>query len=170
MKEKRRKHPRLKDYDYSQPGGYFVTFCTKNREMLLGMDTGIADVGPDAPIGPHTGLTTLGMWTRQAIRSAGDTYPHIDIDYVIMPNHVHMVIKIAEQEGTEDIGPMRASGPTVGMVVRGIKTLVTRKAGYPIWQEKFYDHVIRDEEEYRRIVQYMADNPAKWKEDEYYAP
>lgn len=65
---------------------------------------------------------------------------------------------------------MRASDPTIGMVVRGIKTLVTRKAGCLIWQEKFYDHVIRDEGEYHRILKYMDENPAKWKEDEYYAP
>lgn len=54
------------------------------------------------------------------------------------------------------------------MVVRGIKTRVTRALGYSVWQEKFYDHVVRNEEDYLRICDYIHSNPAKWREDNYY--
>ena len=63
---------------------------------------------------------------------------------------------------------MGASGPTLGTVVRSIKTKVTRTLGKPIWQEKYYDHVIRDEADYLRIRNYIDTNPARWAEDEYY--
>lgn len=63
---------------------------------------------------------------------------------------------------------MPSSGPTLGMVVRGIKTKVTRTIGWSIWQKNFYDHIIRGEEDYLRIRNYIDTNPARWAEDKYY--
>ena len=154
-----RKHPRLSGYDYSQNGAYFVTFCTKGRKKVLSR----IDVGPDALIGPLLELTPYGKLVDEAIQSAILTYPNVDIPcYVIMPNHVHLMV-VMEQNG-----PMRASGPTLGMVVRSIKTKVTRAVGHPIWQDKFYDHIIRTYDDYLQICDYIIFNPAKWQEDEYY--
>ena len=154
-----RKHPRLHNYDYAGTGGYFVTFCTKNRKNLLSD----IHVGPDALIGPILSLTPYGKLTADAISGAVSAYPDVTIPcYVIMPNHVHLVVIIDRS------GPMGASGPTLGMIVRSIKTRVTRTVGDSIWQEKFYDHIIRSHDDYLQICSYIDSNPAKWSEDEYY--
>ena len=154
-----RKHPRLKGYDYSQNGAYFVTFCTKERKHLLSHIT----VGPDALIGPLLELTPCGKLVDDAIHGAVSSYPNVDIPcYVIMPNHVHLMV-VMEQNG-----PMRASGPTLGMIVRSIKTQVTRAAECVIWQDKFYDHIVRNQDDYLQICSYIESNPAKWTEDKYY--
>jgi len=155
-----RKNLRLSGYDYSAAGYYFVTFCTKERRQILSR---ITSVGPDALIGPLLELSDCGHLVQDAIQSAICAYSNVAIpSYVIMPNHVHLMVQI-----TTD-GPMGASGPTLGMVVRSIKTKVTRVLGRSIWQEKFYDHIIRDEEDYLRIWNYIDTNPARWAEDEYY--
>ena len=156
---KTRKPLRLPGYDYSGAGGYFVTFCTKGREHLLSS----IRVGPDALIGPQVELSRIGELVDGAIQSANRAYENVSIPcYVIMPNHVHLLI-------TMEGGPMGASGPTLGMIVRGIKTKVSRTLGYSVWQEKFYDHVIRGGEDCLRVWEYIDTNPAKWREDEYYA-
>lgn len=155
-----RKNPRLKGFDYSAAGYYFVTFCTKERRQILSR---ITPVGPDALIGPLLELTDCGRLVEDAVQSAVCAYSNVDIpNYVIMPNHVHLVVRMT------GVGPMGASGPTLGMVVRGIKTKVTRAMGRSIWQEKFYDHIIRNEQDYLRIWNYIDTNPARWAEDEYY--
>ena len=85
--------------------------------------------------------------------------------YVIMPNHIHMLIHVESENG-----PMWASAPTqsISNRIRSFKTLVSKQLGVSIWQRSYYDHVIRNEQDYLRIWQYLDDNPAKWAEDEYY--
>ena len=82
-----------------------------------------------------------------------------------MPNHIHFVVSIGAPNGS-----MWASTPTksLGSLVRSFKTLVSKAVGKTIWQRNYYEHVIRNEADYLRIRQYMADNPAYWAEDEYY--
>lgn len=160
MKLPYRKHPRLKEYDYAGCGGYFVTFCTKNRKHLL---SSVA-VGRDALIPPEVELSSIGKVVDEQIRKTEDSYENIHVDrYVIMPNHVHLLLRIEEADGG-----MRASRPTVQMVVRAIKSLTTRKIGSAIWQTSFYDHVIRNETDYLSIWEYIEGNPAKWADDPYY--
>lgn len=155
---KERKHPRLKGYDYSQPGAYFITMCTQNRQRILSR----VCVGPDALIGPHVELTDLGRLTDEAVRSAEKAYSNVKIPcYVIMPNHVHLMIVI-----TAD-GPMGASGPTTGTAVRSIKTKVSRAAGKSVWQAGSFDHVVRNRDDYIQICEYILANPARWAEDKY---
>ena len=150
-----RKLLRLTGYDYGQSGGYFITICTKERRQCLSLV-----VGADALIGPHVQLTDQGQIVERYIQ----TIPRID-KYVIMPNHVHMILFISQN------GPMRASAPTQTLSdrIRSFKKLASQQIGTAIWQRSFFDHVIRCEEEYRRIWQYIDDNPAKWAEDEYYS-
>ena len=157
----RRKHSRLKEYDYSLGGAYFVTICTKDRKCILSK----VDVGPDALIGPSVILTNVGEIAEQYIKNTEMVYPGIIVEhYVIMPNHVHILLRIE----TGERGPMRASGPTVGVIIKGIKGMTTRALGHSVWQEKFHDHVIRDENDFLNHWQYIDSNPARWAEDEYY--
>ena len=157
----KRKHPRLRNYDYSQNGAYFITLCTRDGACILSRV-----VGPDALIGPEVALSEYGEIVDAVIRNTNYSYNNITVDnYVIMPNHVHILLLIYDDTSS---GPMGASGPTISVVIRAIKALTTRQIGQSIWQSKFHDHIIRDEQDYLDHWQYIDNNPAKWSEDEYY--
>lgn len=158
-----RKHPRLKEYDYGSEGYYFVTFCVKNMRQILST----VDVGRDALIPPSVRLSKAGKVTQKYIENINSAYENVKVDkYVIMPNHVHMIIII---EPLPESGGMRASRPTLFTVVRSVKTMITRELGHSIWQDSYYERVIRGDESYRAAWQYIDDNPAKWAEDKYYS-
>ena len=153
----KRKPIRLPAYDYSSPGAYFVTICTHDRRCLLSRIT----VGADALGGPSLQLTDTGKIVEQYILST-DRMPGFRLDkYVVMPNHIHMILRI-------DNGPPRASAPTVSDAVGALKRLVNRRLGHDIWQRSFHEHVIRNENDYREIWEYIEANPAKWAEDRYF--
>ena len=147
-----RKPNRLKNYDYSSQGAYFITICTLDRKCTLSHI-----VGGDALIAPQTNLTHCGEIARKYIESM----PWID-KYVIMPNHIHLLIAID--------GPMKASAPTISVpnLIRSFKVLVSKEIGQSIWQRSYHDHIIRDEEDYLNHLQYIENNPAKWSKDKYY--
>ena len=148
-----RKPTRLPDYDYATAGAYFITICTKDRKKILST---IHPVGDDAHIVP----TPIGRLVDKYIQSI----PGIE-KYVIMPNHIHLIIRIAD-------GPMWASAPTPSIPsrIRSFKTLVTKDYGENIFQRSYYDHIIRGEQDYRDVWQYIDQNPARWMEDDLYIP
>ena len=157
---RQRKHPRLKEFDYSSNGAYFVTICTDNRRNILSRIV----VGRDAFIPPHVELTDIGYVVEKYIGNINIGYENITVEkYVIMPNHIHLLICI------HDNGGMRASRPTVPSIVRSLKTMVTREIGKSVFQTSFHDHIIRDEQDYLARWEYIDENPAKWTEDEYFA-
>ena len=147
-----RKPNRLKNYDYSSQGAYFITICTLDRKCTLSHI-----VGGDALIAPQTNLTHCGEIARKYIESM----PGID-KYVIMPNHIHLLIAID--------GPMKASAPTISVpnLIRSFKVLVSKEIGQSIWQRSYHDHIIRGEEDYLNHLRYIENNPIKWSEDNYY--
>ena len=158
MELPKRKSSRLPEYDYSTPGAYFVTICTHDRQCILSDII----VGADAPGGPQPRLTDAGRVVEQYILST-ERIPGFYVEkYVIMPNHVHLILRL---EG----GPPRASAPTVSDAVGALKRLVNRRLGSNIWQRSFHEHVMRGERDYREIWDYIDQNPAKWSEDRYYA-
>ena len=160
----KRKHSRLKEYDYSQNGYYFATICVKNRESLLGS----INVGRDAHIPPTVELTQIGEVTDKYIQNINTVYEGVAVDkYIIMPNHIHMIIVINERN--VDSGGMRASRPTLHTIIRSLKTMITKQSGNGIWQDSYYDRIIRDERGYREIWEYIDENPLKWREDELYS-
>ena len=65
---------------------------------------------------------------------------------------------------------MSTSAPTISQYMRAFKGLATKEAGISLWQRSYYDHIIRDEQDYLRIAEYIIENPAKWTEDRYYVP
>ena len=158
MELPKRKQIRLPDYDYSAPGCYFITICTHNRQCILSRIT----VGADALGGPNLQLTDTGNVVEQYILSTDRITGFHVVNYVVMPNHIHMILRI-------DNGPPRASAPTASDAVGALKRLVNRRLGHDIWQRSFHEHVIRNEHDYREIWEYIDDNPAKWAEDCYYA-
>lgn len=139
-----------------------MTICTRDRKRILCQ---ISSVGPDDPIGPTPVLSEVGKIVEQHILGIEKAYPGISVDqYVIMPNHIHLLLRFSVAED----GPMRSSGPTLGMVVRGMKRMVTKAVGYSIFQPSFYDHIIRDGSDFLTKWNYIATNPARWGSDEYY--
>ena len=121
-------------------------------------------VGGDAHIAPYVKLTPAGIIAEKYLQ----TIPGIG-EYIIMPNHVHMILHVSAEDILQ--GPMWASAPTgarVSSLIRSWKTLVSKELGQSIWQRSYYDHIIRDEMDYITKVQYILENPAKWQKDDYY--
>ena len=106
-------------------------------------------------------FTKLGKIVRQSIEDIPVHYRAISVDhYVIMPNHIHLLLQInTDADGRSMIAP------TISTVVRHMKGIVTKQAGFSVWQKGFYDHVIRNDNDYRDIWNYIEGNPGKWAED-----
>ena len=159
MKLPTRKQNRLAQYDYRTPNAYFITICTNNRRNLFWKDVGaIIDRPENVP------LTSLGMVAQQSIRDISSHYPAITVDHsVIMPNHIHLLLQIHT-----DANGRSMIAPTISTVVRLMKGTVSKQAGFAVWQKGFYDHVIRNENDYQDIWNYIEGNPSKWTEDKLY--
>ena len=159
MELPKRKQNRLADYDYSTPNAYFITICTKNRENLFWKTTEASNVCLR-----NVPLTNLGMITQQRIAEIPKHYPMISVDhFVIMPNHIHLLLQI-----NTDVDGRSVIAPTISTVVRLMKGAVSKQAGFLVWQKGFYDHVIRSDNDYRDIWNYIEGNPGKWVEDDLY--
>lgn len=154
MEKTYRKQIRLKTFDYSSNGAYFVTICTKNKEKLFWKSS--TDEGDYE-------LSDCGIIVDNSISMVSQHYPNISVEkYVIMPNHIHMILLIDNPFGLA----MRA--PTIGNVLCQMKGYITKQIGKSIWQKSFYDHIIRDERDYQKIWDYIDTNPLKWTLDCYY--
>ena len=154
-----RKQNRLTEYDYGTPNAYFITICTDKRKKLFWKDAG-ANI--DCP--QSVPLTKLGILARQSITEIPKHYPMISVDhFVIMPNHVHLLLQI-----NTDVNGRSMIAPTISTVVRLMKGTVSKQAGFSVWQKGFYDHVIRNDNDYRDIWNYTEGNPSKWTEDKLY--
>ena len=161
MELPKRKPNRLTEYDYSTPNAYFITICTKDRKNLFWTDGGaIIDRPKNVP------LTNLGMIVRQSIHDISRHYPTITVDHaVIMPNHIHLLLQV-----NTDANGRSMIAPTISTVVRLMKGTVSKQAGFSVWQKGFYDHVIRNDNDYRDIWNYIEGNPSKLAEDKLYIP
>ena len=110
---------------------------------------------------PITILSEIGKVVDENIGILNDIYETVRVDkYVIMPNHIHLVIAI--QNGRAQLAP------TTSCVIQQFKGKITKQIGSCIWQKSFYDHIIRNKEDYLRILEYIENNPEKWTEDKYY--
>ena len=149
----KRKHIRIPDYDYSTPGAYFVTVCTANREPLFWSERRGGYYPPE-----NVPLSSVGKTVEQSIRSVSDHYENIFVDkYCIMPDHIHLILRIES-----DTDGRMISAPTVSTVVGSMKRLVSRQVGRAIWQKSFYDHGIRNRQDYKEIWEYIENNPLKY--------
>jgi len=190
MELPKRKILRLQGYDYSQNGAYFITICTHNREHLLSqitvgggvLDTpksGVLDTPKSGVLDtPKSELSNIGEIAEKHIISISKTYENISIDnYVIMPNHIHMIIIINGENGTSRVienGTSRTPSPTMAVnaviprVISTYKRFTNKECGFGIWQRSYHDHIIRNEQEYIKIREYINTNPYKWDSDCYF--
>ena len=144
MEFPKRKKNRLPQYCYGENNAYFITICVKNRDKIL------SDiVGDDAHIVPKE----YGAIVEKYIHHV----PEIE-KYVIMPDHIHMIISINNGTVWDD----QNAKNRVSAIVRSIKTLATKEIGKSIFQRSYYDHVIRNVQDYRDTWEYIENNPMKW--------
>jgi putative transposase len=177
----RRRSIRLPGYDYAQQGAYFVTICVHNRECLFG---GIED--------DTMNLNPYGQLAHDCWQNIPAHFPCATLDaFVIMPNHIHGLIVIAQETnahpavGAQHAAPLPTPRPqhnpspapnvapgSLGAIVRSYKSAVTRSInahrhmpGAKVWQRNYYEHIIRDEKGLSAIRAYIEANPANWQHD-----
>ena len=167
---------RLKEFDYTQAGYYFVTIVVKERECLLG-----------EIVGEEMKLNDMGRIVAVSWEWLRDQYSYVELDeYIVMPNHVHGIIVIRDtgngaiashRRGDSRIAPTATplvqKRKSLGRLVGAVKTVSAKKVnlgrgtpGQPLWQRNYYEHVIRNEASLSQIRQYIRDNPAKWELDQ----
>lgn len=186
-----RKSIRLRHYDYSQSGAYFITMCTHNRECLFG-----------EIIDKEMVLNNFGMIARDEwIKSAAIRF-EIELDaFVVMPNHFHGIVMIHRRgerrspendlvaqlgmisninRGDQPVAPTeQRPGPkpkSIGALVAGFKSAVTKhinkisiSPGLPVWQRNYYEHIVRDDKELNGFREYIDNNPMNWETDAEFA-
>lgn len=189
-----RRSIRLKGYDYSQAGLYFITICCYNRECLFG------DVVNGEMVLNEYGTIACNEWLNTP-----NIRKNVELDvFVIMPNHMHGIIILNGETGWGELhspyniitdnrtgelhSPINAisdnkmgecnsppQGPSnnIGAIVRGYKSSVTKQfnllnIGCTVWQRNYHEHIIRNEKSYQNISEYIVNNPAKWNDDKFY--
>lgn len=163
-----RKRMRLKNYDYSKPGAYFITICTHNRKHTLSRIVGAIHESPE------TALTEFGMIVDHIINHIPERFHARMERYVIMPNHIHMIVVIVGDEELRAIheSPLRGRSVVSQMIgyikMNASKEIHSRYGDVIVWQRSFHDHIIRDRRDYEEISQYIQDNPRLWREDCFY--
>ncbi len=157
---KKRKPTRLKDYNYSSDGAYFITICTHKKQNLFGNI-----VGEGLCALPSIILSPIGKIVEESIKYISESYIGIMVDkFVIMPNHIHLIIRIDNGTGGHGDPPLQVQD-----VIGRLKSFTTNKYGKTLWQRSFHDHIIRGEEDYLKIWNYIDTNPQKWQDDCYYS-
>ena len=162
MELPKRKSTRLKDYDYNTPGAYFITICVKGRKRLLSkiVGTGVLD-------GPKNELSWYGKVADKHINTMNEFYEDLYVDkYVIMPNHVHIILRVLKNNGAS--GTPLPTNNAVSDFVGTFKRFCNKEYGENIWQTSFHDHIIRGEDDYKKIWKYIDTNALKWEEDCFY--
>lgn len=165
----KRKRLRLRNYDYSQNGYYFITICSQQKHNLFGSVIKASSLSDsDIMI-----LNDAGKMVNNILLSSTVHCMTINLhEYVIMPNHLHFIIEIdnSQNNSPENICRFIQSFKRYTTIeyIKGVKSNKYPPFDRQIWQRNYYEHIIRTEKELHKIREYINNNPAKWAEDEYY--
>jgi REP element-mobilizing transposase RayT len=188
-----RRSIRLKGYDYSQAGMYFITICCQDRACLFGeIVIGADDVNPKMRLN-EMGIIAQNEWLKTPF-----IRPNVELgDFVVMPNHIHGIIIITgrgESHSPNNIvkgefnspinflkdefnspqqSPLRSPSNNIGAIIRGYKSSVTKQIrlldeNISVWQRNYYEHIIKTEKSFENISNYIVNNPANWNDDKFY--
>ncbi len=164
-----RKSIRLKGYDYSQTGAYFVTVCAQNHLFLFGFNAEEKMLLNDA-----------GKFANKCWLEIPEHFPHVTLDeFIVMPNHIHgiIIIDTMDNVGVQNFEPLHKQNKyqqiipkSIGSIIRGFKIGVTKWFRtntniYNVWQRNYYEHIIRNEDGLNRIREYNINNPIQWQYD-----
>ena len=186
-----RRSIRLKGYDYSQAGAYFITICCQNRICRFGKIDVREPLSDSQMMLNENGTIAHNEWNKLPER-----FTNIELDvFQIMPNHMHGIIVLNDVGATLAVAPntdvphntdgIKRTGaspaPTntiIGDMVGAYKSLVANtcldiykfknETMGKLWQRNYHEHIIRNEQSYQTISQYIRNNPAKWNEDKFY--
>ncbi|ODS33636.1 MAG: hypothetical protein SCARUB_01236 [Candidatus Scalindua rubra] len=164
-----RRSIRLKRYDYSQQGTYFVTICNQNPLFLFG------HIAEEKML-----LNDAGKFANKCWLEIPEHFPHVTLDeFIVMPNHIHgiIIINTMTNVGVQNLEPLHKQNKyqqiipkSIGSIIRGFKIGVTKWFRtntniYNVWQRNFYEHIIRNEKELNKIREYIINNPLRWQLD-----
>ena len=169
-----RKNTCLHTADYSNVGAYFITICTLSRKCILS-----EIVGTGVPDGPIVELKKYGEIAEKFLIQLGSFYDNISIDsYVIMPNHIHMilfihdahVLKAQDSEIDQNIIGCGATmqNSIISKFISTFKRFCNKEIGENIWQYRSFDHIIRNQRDYDEHIRYISENPIRWENDRFY--
>ncbi len=164
-KLRQRKTPRMQGADYNNVGAYFITICTQNRRCILSRVVRIGDFDR-----PKIELTKYGEIAEKYIQQLDSFYSNISVeDYVIMPNHIHILLFLRENENLNVPldGQSRTPVPTnvlransaFSQFISTFKRFCNKEYGENIWQGRSYDHIIRNQKDYDEHLRYIYENP-----------
>ena len=172
-----RKRNRLAEYDYSHAGSYFVTICTSPRKNVFWQVEEHARLQLALPLNPVVGadiirpvsdiirpedvpLSSVGKIVETGILSISQHYDDVEVEhYCIMPDHIHLLILFHGDIFGKTVCP------PLSTVIGSLKRWVSKQLGYSIWQKSFYEHIIRSERDYNKILMYIEHNPLQWQID-----
>ncbi len=149
----KRKSIRIGNYDYTTPGAYFITLCTANRQKIFWVYGRGELCSPDNVL-----LSDIGVVVDKEIQKMNTVYESVGVDkYCIMPDHIHLLLVIkAGADGRTQFAP------TISRVVKQFKGSVSKQIGRSIWQKSFYEHGVRNQQDYDEIWEYIENNPLKY--------
>jgi putative transposase len=163
-----RKSIRLKEYDYSQPGDYFVTVCTYKRENIF-----------CTIVNESVCLSPAGDIIKRHWEEIPKYFENVELDeFIIMPNHIHGIIGLTEPVGAIHESPLpmtqhQRRTMTLSKIIGRFKmlsakeiNLMNKTPGHHVWQRNYYEHVIRDDKDLNNIRDYIVNNPLQWHADE----
>ena len=168
-----RRNNRLKDYDYTSNGYYFITVCVENHQQIFGT------IGNN-----QMQLNDAGNMINTILNQIPENYAGIDLDeHIVMPNHIHGIMNIAVGARSPRPGSPRPDNnkiigrgnraPTIGNIIAYFKYQTTNQInesqntpGKKIWQRNYHDRIIRNDESLNNIRDYIINNPKTWEKDE----
>lgn len=157
----KRKNNRLRNYNYGEVGYYFVTLCTQNRMQLFEIET--PTVGNDLCVVPPVSNQIVHKWLKEM----ENKFCNITIEnYVIMPDHLHLIIHISERHTGRSLPDAMRFFKTMSTneYIHNVKNNILPPFQNRLWQKSYYDHIIRNQSDYNEIWEYIENNPAKWLE------
>ena len=167
-----RRSIRLKGFDYTSEGGYFITLVTYERHNFFG------EIINDEMLLNPLGEIARNEWFRTATLR-----PYVDLfddEFIIMPNHIHGILWLSQDVAAycttplqPNVSQFRSPRVGVGAIIRGYKSSVTKRvkllfntSSSPLWQRNYYEHIITTDGEYDAIVEYIHANPLNWALDQ----
>ena len=154
----RRRSPRLPDHNYAEDGAYFLTICIQDHQCLFG------EIQADRML-----LNPAGQMAAQFIEQLPSTFKSLEIDcFVVMPNHVHMIIFLNQSEISIIDAMQWYKSKTTQAYIHGVKSNGWSRFRGKLWQRSYHDHIIRGDQDLNRIRQYIINNPAKWALDKHH--